>query len=397
MLKIMPETYGVMVYQEDVIKVAHYFAGLSLAEADVLRRGMSGKFRGRDEFEQVRQKFFDNCQHKGHEEAMSKEIWRQIESFAGYAFAKGHSASYAVESYQSLFLKAYYPIEYMAATLNNAGGFYSAEHYVHEARMQGALVEAPCVNQSGLEVVVRGEVLWLGMGMIKGLEIQLVAQLLAARETGGAFVSLTDFCKRLSVSVEQLSLLIRMGAFRFTGKSKKELLWEACLGAAPKNAQQPVPELFVVNNKDYVLPPLDHVSLEDAFDELELLGFPLCSPFNLLLDKPPPNVPATDLKQFVGKSVCVVGYLVTVKDTRTARGDRMQFGTFIDQAGEYVDSVHFPPVAMRYPFRGRGIYALWGRVTEEFDCQIVEVSRLEKLAIVEDPRYAERRLGRLAG
>jgi DNA polymerase-3 subunit alpha len=92
-----------------------------------------------------------------------------------------------------------------------------------------------------------------------------------------------------------------------------------------------------------------------------------------------------------------VGYLVTVKDTRTAKGDRMQFGTFIDQAGVYVDSVHFPPVAMRYPFRGRGIYAFWGRVTEEFDCQIVEVSRLEKLAIVEDPRYAERRLGRLAG
>ncbi len=396
MLKIMPETYGVMVYQEDVIKVAHYFAGLSLAEADVLRRGMSGKFRGREEFEQVRQKFFDNCRQKGYEEAMSKEIWRQIESFAGYAFAKGHSASYAVESYQSLFLKAYYPIEYMAATLNNSGGFYSAEHYVHEARMQGALVEAPCVNRSNLEVVVRGAELWLGLGMVKGLETQLVGHLLAARRGMGAFQSLTDFCKRVPISVEQLSLLIRIGAFRFTGKSKKALLWEAHLGAAPKSTSQPVPELFVVNNKDYVLPPLDHAALEDAFDELELLGFPLCSPFDLLLDKPPPHVPAAELKRFVGKQVCVVGYLVTVKDTRTAKGDRMQFGTFIDQAGEYMDSVHFPPVAMRYPFRGRGIYALWGKVTEEFDCYIVEVVRLEKLAIVEDPRYAEGRAGRLA-
>ena len=108
-----------MVYQEDVIKVAHYFAGLSLAEADVLRRGMSGKFRSREEFDGVREKFFSNCQEKGYSREMTSEIWRQTESFAGYAFAKGHSASYAVESYQSLFLKAYFQLEYMTATLNN--------------------------------------------------------------------------------------------------------------------------------------------------------------------------------------------------------------------------------------------------------------------------------------
>ena len=79
---------------------------------------------------------------------LTSEIWRQIESFAGYAFAKGHSASYAVESYQSLFLKAYYPLEYMVATLNNFGGFYRPEYYVHEARMYGATIHPPSVNQS---------------------------------------------------------------------------------------------------------------------------------------------------------------------------------------------------------------------------------------------------------
>ena len=109
LLEIMPETYGVMVYQEDVIKVAHYFGGLTLGEADRLRRGMSGKFRSREEFLKVKQQFFDNCKHDGKPDDLIADIWRQIESFAGYAFAKGHSASYAVESYQSLFLKAYYP------------------------------------------------------------------------------------------------------------------------------------------------------------------------------------------------------------------------------------------------------------------------------------------------
>lgn len=123
MLEIMPDTYGVMVYQEDVIKVAHHFAGLDLGEADVLRRGMSGKFRSREEFQKVQDKFISNCRKKGYAESLISEIWNQVASFAGYAFAKGHSASYAVESYQSLFLRAYFPLEYMVAVLNNGGGF----------------------------------------------------------------------------------------------------------------------------------------------------------------------------------------------------------------------------------------------------------------------------------
>ena len=144
MLDIMPETYGVMVYQEDVIKVANCFAGLDLGEADVLRRGMSGKFRSREEFQKVKDKFIDNCREKGYDDKLIFEIWGQIASFAGYAFAKGHSASYAVESYQSLFLRTYYPLEYMVAVLNNGGGFYRAESYIHEARMLGATIHTPC-------------------------------------------------------------------------------------------------------------------------------------------------------------------------------------------------------------------------------------------------------------
>lgn len=157
MKEIMPETYGIMVYQEDVIKVAHYFAGLTLGESDVLRRGMSGKYRSRAEFDQVRDKYFENCKKKGYTDELSKEVWRQIESFAGYAFAKGHSASYAVESYQSLFLKAHYPIEYMVATINNGGGFYRAELYVHEARMCGAEIMPPCINRSQHGCTISGK------------------------------------------------------------------------------------------------------------------------------------------------------------------------------------------------------------------------------------------------
>ena len=162
LLEIMPETYGVMVYQEDVIKVAHYFADLTLGEADVLRRGMSGKFRSREEFQRVRQKFMDNCRKKGYKDAVTQDVWRQIESFAGYAFAKGHSASYAVESYQSLFLKTYYPLEFMVAVLNNGGGFYHPEIYIHEIHMFGGSIHPPCINRSDVVTTIAGKAVFLG-------------------------------------------------------------------------------------------------------------------------------------------------------------------------------------------------------------------------------------------
>ena len=214
MLEIMPETYGVMVYQEDVIKVAHYFAGLSLAEADVLRRGMSGKYRSREEFMQVKEKFFSNCiNEKGYTEELTAEIWRQTESFAGYAFAKGHSASYAVESYQSLFLKAYYPLEYMVATINNGGGFYTREHYIHEARMHGAIVEAPCVQESNVLTRISGKVIYLGFHLVIGLDHDVSTRIVEER-INGDFNGLSDLLDRVPMGMEQLSILIHVGALR---------------------------------------------------------------------------------------------------------------------------------------------------------------------------------------
>ncbi|MFH2094421.1 MAG: PHP domain-containing protein, partial [Bacteroidota bacterium] len=115
----LSETYGVMVYQEDVLKICHHFAGLDLADADVLRRAMSGKYRSKAEFQRIADKFFSNCRDKGYSNKLTSEVWRQIESFAGYSFSKAHSASYAVESFQSLYLKAHYPMEFMTAVINN--------------------------------------------------------------------------------------------------------------------------------------------------------------------------------------------------------------------------------------------------------------------------------------
>ena len=176
-----------MVYQEDVIRVAHFFGGLSLAEADVLRRSMSGKHRGRTELQDLKKTFMERSTGLGHDLALVQEVWRQIEGFAGYAFAKGHSASYAVESYQCLYLKAYEPLSYMVSVLNNGGGFYSTEEYIQEARRWGGEVLGPCVNRSERLFVRDGSRIWVGLHWISGLERGGIDRLLETRVRDGWF------------------------------------------------------------------------------------------------------------------------------------------------------------------------------------------------------------------
>jgi DNA polymerase-3 subunit alpha len=389
LLDIMPETYGVMVYQEDVIKVAHHFGGLTLGEADMLRRGMSGKFRSREEFSNVKQQFFDNCKADGKPDALVADIWRQIESFAGYAFAKGHSASYAVESYQSLFLKAYFPLEYMVATLNNGGGFYRPELYVHEARMHGGLIEAPCINRSYYATVIQGKSIYLGFSFLRAMESNTIKKILTERERRGSFENLDDFIDRVPISVEQISILIKINAFRFININKRELLWDAHLKIRKVPMEEEVMSLFKTERISYKTPELKSTALENAFDEFELLGFPLCNPFQLLTKPLKSELRAKDLPFYKNKIVSVEGYLVTTKNTATSKGRIMHFGTFLDRDGFFIDTVHFPPIAAKFPFRGKGVYAIRGRVLEEFDCINIEVVSMVRLAIVEDPRYAD--------
>ena len=365
-----------MVYQEDVIKVAHLFAKLDLGEADMLRRGMSGKYRSREEFLKVRDKFFQNCKDIGHSKELSSEIWRQIESFAGYAFAKGHSASYAVESYQALFLKTYYPLEYMVAVINNGGGFYRTEFYIHEARMCDAKIEAPCINNSEEMATIYGKTIYLGLGMVKELSHTTIETILNTREQNGQFLNLDDFIHRVKTSLEQIKLLVRVGALRDFG-SKKEVLWQVhfSLGAGVSTTSN---SLFQLPIKQWTLPTLHQDPREDAFDEMDLLGFPLCNPFDLM-EQPEQGVLSRELPEHLAEIVKMIGYLVTIKNAGTSKGERMSFGTFIDYDGHFIDTVHFPYSASKYPFRGKGIYRLIGKVVEEFDFYSLEVSKMEKI------------------
>ncbi len=377
--ELMSETYGVMVYQEDVIKVAHHFAGLSLAEADILRRGMSGKFRSRNAFKKIEQKFFDNCRKKGYPDHITKEVWRQIESFSGYSFSKAHSASYAVESYQSLYLKAHFPLEFMVGVINNFGGFYKTEFYFHEARMAGARIEAPCVNKSKYLTSIDGDTIHIGFIHLKSLEQQTGQLIPAERTRNGPFKSLEDFVRRIPAGPEQINILIRIGAFRFTGIPKRELLWNARLLFGKSKRTSYTRGIFDRPVKQFKLPPLETSPHEDAFDELELLGFPLCDPFDLLEEKNADTCTTAEMPRHAGKSVTMTGYLVTTKNTHTKGHQLMHFGTFLDRNGYMFDTTHFPDTARKHPFRGRGFYRLKGKIAMEFGFPMLEVSNMEKL------------------
>ena len=384
--KLMKETYGVMVYQEDVLKVAHFFAGLTLEESDVLRRGMSGKWRESNEFHLIKNKFFINCKRFGYSDKITNEVWLQIESFGNYAFSKGHSASYAVESYQSLYIKAHFPLEYLVATLNNGGGFYSPETYINEAKKWNANIHAPCVNNSGELTKIYNCELFLGLGMIHELNKDTIQKIEYVKSKTGSFKNFNDFTNKVEIPVKQLNLLIRIGALRFTGKTKKELLWKSCLNGSSTKINNTKKILFETSTK-YKIPTLEYHPNEDAFDELELLGFPLCSPFSIIETRPKSCIKIKNIKKYLYQEITMMGYLISVKKTVTKKGEIMYFGTFTDEDGAFLDSIHFPNIACKYPFRGKGVYELKGKVTSEFDFHSLEVNYMQRLYYQQDKRY----------
>ena len=382
----LKETFGVMVYQEDVIKVCIHYGGMDGTDADILRRGMSGKYRSRVEFDRLVEKFHEGAMILGRPEDITREVWRQVSSFAGYSFSKAHSASFAVESYQSLYLKTYYPMEFMVGVLNNYGGFYTRWLYVHELKKSGANVHLPCVNKSSSVVSIKGTDAYLGFVGIQGLEGKLIELIPEERKLGGDYLDLEDFVKRTEIGLEQLIILIRCGCLRFIGKSKKALLWDAHAMLGNKTKPSNHAELFHVEAKQYIMPDLINTKLEDAYHELELLGFPLTlSMFDLLKTEYRGDIRTDDLIKYIGQTVKMVGLYVCEKTVHTKTNKKMWFGTFLDVDGNFFDTTHFPNSTPSYPFRGAGCYLILGKVVEDFGFPSIEVIKFAKLPIVNNP------------
>jgi DNA polymerase-3 subunit alpha len=214
---ILKETYGICVYQDQVLQIVRTIAGFSWAEADVLRKAMGKKIASL--MAEQREKFLTRTVERGYDQEFAARLWATIEPFAGYGFPKGHAAAYAVVAYQTAFLKANYPAEYMTAVLTSeAGNPEKVAEAVAEARRLGVEVRAPDVNKSGLgfslEDTPQGTAIRFGLSGVKNVGHAAIEMLIKAREAG-PFLDLADFCRRVDLrqlNKRALESLIKAGA-----------------------------------------------------------------------------------------------------------------------------------------------------------------------------------------
>jgi len=273
------------------------------------------------------------------------------------------------------------------AVINNFGGFYRTWVYVHEARREGATIEAPCINRSTYKTTIYEKTIFIGLIHIQGLETNLAKAIISERDNNGNFNDIENFISRIGPGLEQTVILIRTGAFRFTGKSKALLLWEAHM-LINKGKSETARTLFNPEPKKFSMPPFEQSQLEDAYDEIELLSFPVTLTwFDMLQTKFRGEATAAELKGMVGRRVRMTGHLVNVKYIKTVKGDWMNFGCFIDNSGEFFDTTHFSQSLASWPFRGSGTYLIQGKVVEEFGNVSIEVEKMAKLPVQPDPRY----------
>lgn len=217
MEEYLSETYGITVYQEQVMLLAQKLAGFTKGDADVLRKAMGKK--NKPVLDKMKPQFVEGAAAKGHAKNVLEKVWTDWEAFAQYAFNKSHSTCYALVAYQTAYLKSHYPSEYMAAVLNHAGSIEKITWFMEECKRMGLTVLGPDINESlkGFAVNSKGEIR-IGLGGLKGVGEAAVEAIIAERRRQGAFVSVFDLVKRVNqrtVNKKSLECLALSGAFDF--------------------------------------------------------------------------------------------------------------------------------------------------------------------------------------
>jgi DNA polymerase III alpha subunit len=384
--EILSETYGVMIYQEDVIKVAHLVVGLTLEEADLLRRAMSGKMRSHNAMQQVEARFFESCREKGYNEYVVKELWRQIESFAGYAFCKAHSASFALLSFQVAYLKVHYPAEFLSSVLSNGGGYYLPAVYIQEAKRLGIEVLLPCVNNSMVEYTGYDKLIRIGFLAIKGLRNKTAEKIVEERTANGEYKSLLDFLLRVKPGYEDTYLLIKIGAMQCFNKTRPALM--RLLDIYIKHRRILEADYFnLFEDESIELEKLANTDVEYSIEEIcaaeyELFDFMVTKHplyFFERFTKRPEIIKAADMAKYAGKSVKMIGWYMASKRIKTKSNRIMKFLSLEDLTGTF-EAVIFPKEYELYAEMtlSMGPYYIKGTVDAEGGNNII----VEKMAIL---------------
>ncbi len=278
---ILGETHGVIVYQEQVMQIATDLCGFSLAEADALRKAVGKKDRSL--MEAQREQFVAGGLERGYDRGFVDNLWGLIDRFAEYGFNKAHTVAYGVISYQTAWLKAHYPVEYMAALLTSVRNNKDSKPlYLNECRRMGIAVRPPDVNESDADFTPRGDEILFGLAAVKGVGAGLVAQIVEARNRAGGFTSFADFCAKVDAQVlnkRTIENLVLAGAFGGLGHRRRALLesYEQVVDAAlSRKRAEAAGQYSLFEEMDGGASPVTPTMIDDdvaEFDKTQLLKF----------------------------------------------------------------------------------------------------------------------------
>ncbi|HEX2250379.1 MAG TPA: DNA polymerase III subunit alpha [Gemmatimonadales bacterium] len=379
----LADSFGIMVYQEDVVNVCTTFAGMSPATGDGLRKALSKK-RPAKHLAAYAEEFFAGARRLGRDPDRAERVWEMIMSFAGYSFCKGHSCSYIQIAQHSCALRANHPAEFMAAVLSNGGGYYQPFAYVAEAMRMGLTILRPDINASDFRCTGKGHEIRIGLQFVKGLSADAVERIFAARRAERPFISIFDLRARTGMAPSDLRLLIKVGALDSIaqGWTRPMMLWLVDAGGQADRPPVRFPDWF--DDLPPAVPVLKEYSLERRRrEEFETLGF--------ITDTHPMQLhaeslqrfrlcPSTELHRHVGRHVLAAGMLTAAKPVQAKTDEPMEFATFDDGHG-LIETVLFPDL---YRERGhvlfdQGPFIFRGKVEEEFGAVTLTVTHLERL------------------
>ena len=357
---ILKETYGVILYQEQVMKIANVLSGFSLAEADILRRAMGKKIP--EEMEKMKKTFIDGAKKNKINEKKAEKIFELIEYFAGYGFNKSHSAAYALIAYQTAYLKANYPVEFMASLLTSEmGNTDKIVRYIRECKSMGIKILPPDVNESSMQFTIVEEGIRFGLAAVKNVGEAAIEAIITARESSGRFASIFDFCKKADlrkVNKKVIESLIKCGAFDSVNMKRSQLtaVYEKAMEKANQIKKESALNQINIfgslqteqDDTSESIPDLpeweEGVRLKS---EKDTLGF-------YITGHPLDNYEA-ELKRFEAttsealaelpdeKEVNICGIITEIKNTTTKRGDKMAYLRIEDLYGT-VDVIVFPDI-----------------------------------------------------
>ena len=339
---LLDETYGVILFQEQVLRIAHELAGFDLTEADLLRRAMSHFDPGK-RMQELKTKFIQQVQERSDIPPETGErVWEMMAAFAGYGFPKAHAASYAKVAWQSAWCKTHFPAEFMAAVLANWGGYYSQRVYISEAKRMGLKINGPQVNYSQHHFSVQRSAnhdpatentLFMGLAQIKNLSRRTIERV----THGQPFLSLEDFLARVDPRSQEANNLARVGALNEWGPIPS-ILQRLQSG----NWQPGQMSLFSTNS----FPESDWTLPEKMNAQQELLGISLVAhPLDLFTNRitEASAISLLEAMEHIGQRVTVAGIRQTSRRSRTSKGEMMMFLGMEDQTGS-LDVILFPDV-----------------------------------------------------